>query len=62
MNAYVKGMESAFILPENKPSERMSLFFVYLTTLTLLRKQHCTDRSNTECLPNTQFVRCEKET
>ena len=53
MNAYVKGMESAFILPENKPSERMGLFFVYLTTLILLRKRH-----GTECLPNTQFVRC----
>lgn len=58
LNAYVKGMESAFILPENKPSERMALFFVYLTTLILLRKQRCAE-SGAECLPNTQFVRCE---
>lgn len=58
LNAYVKGMESAFILPENKPSERMALFFVYLTTLILLRKQRCAE-GGAECLPNTQFVRCE---
>ena len=51
-------MENAFILPENKPSERMGLFFVYLNTLILLRKQQCTSREGESELPDTHFVRC----
>ena len=57
-NVYVKGMENAFILPENKPSERMGLFFVYLNTLILLRKQQCASREGESELPDTHFVRC----
>lgn len=54
-------MENAFILPENKPSERMGLFFVYLNTLILLRKQHCASREGESELPDTHFVRCGLE-
>ena len=50
-------MENPFILPENKPPEKVILVFVYMLTMILLHKQ--TYRSNGKGhLPGTFFMRC----
>ena len=50
-------MENPFILPENKPPEKVILVFVYMLTMILLHKQ--TYRSTGKGhLPGTFFMRC----